>query len=239
MDGSVAAELEAAERVGMRWYSTALGSSAGGDEQILFDGGADRSVAERFLRAVDELRRLASLSPTADGSPRRASTVGGGGGGGSAVQVAMARLEDEFRHVLSSRALDLEVEALAGLCSLSLSDATDVGDDDDSSVSSSVGRRSSYRSMLNIREIDLFRMDVINDLRAIASCMAAAGYCRECVTVYGSVRKPVVDSALRRLGVEKLSIGDVQRLDWDVLEAKIRRWIRAARAAVRGLFASE
>uniref|UniRef100_J3MXT9 Exocyst subunit Exo70 family protein n=1 Tax=Oryza brachyantha TaxID=4533 RepID=J3MXT9_ORYBR len=64
--------------------------------------------------------------------------------------------------------------------------------------------------------------------------MAAAGYGRE-----GPAPKPAVDSALRRLGVEKLSIGDVQRLEWEVLEAKIRRWIRAARAAVRGVLASE
>jgi exocyst complex component 7 len=247
MDGSAAAELEAAERVVMRWDSTASGSSAGGDEHMLFDGCSDRAEAERFLRAVDDLRRLASLSPATVGSPRRASSAGAAGGGISVVQVAMARLEDEFRHVLSARALDLEIEALAGLCSLSLSlssdrrnsDATDAGDDDDSSVSSFVGRRSSYRSMLSIREIDLFPADAIDDLRAIASRMAAAGYGRECVQVYASVRKPAVDSALRRLGVEKLSIGDVQRLDWDVLETKIRCWIRAARAAVRGIFASE
>ncbi|XP_062194040.1 exocyst complex component EXO70B1-like [Phragmites australis] len=243
MDGSAAADLEAAERVVMRWDSTASGSSAGGggEEQMLFDGGGDRAEAERFLRAVDDLRRLAPPSPAAVGSPRRSSSAGGGS---SAVHVAMARLEDEFRHVLSARALDLEMEALAGLSSLSISsdrrnsDVTDAGDDDES-VSSSVGRRSSYRSLRSIREIDLFPADAITDLHAIASRMAAAGYGRECVQVYASVRKPAVDSALRRLGVEKLSIGDVQRLEWDALETKIRRWISAARAAVRGVFASE
>ncbi|XP_066397412.1 exocyst complex component EXO70B1-like [Miscanthus floridulus] len=250
MEGSAAEELEAAERVVMRWDSTASAASSaggGGDDQMLFDGAADRAEAERFLRAVDDLRRLAPPpSPASAGSPRRASSAAGGG----ALQVAMARLEDEFRHVLSARALDLEIEALAGLSSLSVSssdrrnsDATEAppaGDDDDSSsVSSSVGRRSSYRSLQSIREIDLFPADAISDLHAIASRMAAAGYGRECVQVYASVRKPAVDSALRRLGVEKLSIGDVQRLEWDALEAKIRRWIRAARAAVRGVFASE
>ncbi|WVZ65081.1 hypothetical protein U9M48_014502 [Paspalum notatum var. saurae] len=241
MEASAAAEVEAAERVVMRWDSTVSAASSGGgggDEQMLFDGAAaDRAEAERFLRAVDDLTRLAPAS--AARSPRRASSAGG------ALQVAMARLEDEFRHVLSARALDLEVEALAGLSSLSIagdrrnSDATTEADDDDGSVSSSVGRRSSYRSMQSIREIDLFPADAISDLHAIASRMAAAGYARECVQVYASVRKPAVDSALRRLGVEKLSIADVQRLEWDALEAKIRRWIRAARAAVRGVFASE
>ncbi|CAN6210776.1 unnamed protein product [Urochloa humidicola] len=233
MEASAAAELEAAERVVMRWDPTA---SPGDEQAMLFDGDR-RAEAERFLRAVDDIRRLAP--PTS-----------AGGSAFAAVQVAMARLEDELRHVLAGRALDLEIEALAGLSSLSMSgdrrnsDATEAaaaGDDDDGggSVSSSVGRRSSYRSLPSIREIDLYPADAVSDLHAIASRMAAAGYARECVQVYASVRKPAVDSALRRLGVEKLSIGDVQRLEWDALEAKIRRWIRAARAAVRGVFASE
>ncbi|KAL6858766.1 hypothetical protein ACP4OV_017768 [Aristida adscensionis] len=254
MDGT-AAELEAAERVVMRWDSSSASASAGAgaDEPMLFDGGGDRAEAERFLRAVDDLRRLAPPSPAAVGSPRRlsssgSSSAGGGGSGSGAVQVAMARLEDEFRHVLSSRALDVEIEALADLSSLSISSdrsnsasSADVpAPDEDDSVSSSVGRRSTaYRSLRSIREIDLLPDDAVADLRAIASRMAAAGYGRECAQVYASVRKPAVDASLRRLGVERLSIGDVQRLEWDALEAKIRRWIRAARAAVRGVFASE
>ncbi|KAM0895056.1 hypothetical protein ACQ4PT_024076 [Festuca glaucescens] len=250
MDGSAAAELERAERVVMRWDSTASASTGGGsgsgEDQMLFDGGGDRAEAERFLQAVDDLRRLAPPSP---GSPPRRSSSAGGS---SAVQVAMARLEDEFRHVLATRAVDLEIEMLADLTSLSMaSDRTSFSepttdressagnDDDENSRSSSVGRRSSYRSMTSIREIDLFPADAISDLSAIASRMAAAGYDRECVQVYASVRKPAVDSALRRLGVEKLTIGEVQRLEWGVVQPKIRSWIRAARAIVRGVFASE
>ncbi|KAM7483921.1 hypothetical protein LguiB_008504 [Lonicera macranthoides] len=63
--------------------------------------------------------------------------------------------------------------------------------------------------------------DDFYDLRSIAERMISAGFLRECVQVYGSVRKPVADASLRRLGVEKLSIGDIQRLDWDELATKI------------------
>ncbi|KAG2635247.1 exocyst complex component EXO70A1-like [Panicum virgatum] len=240
MEASAAAELEAAERVVMRWGSTASAASPGGgagyEQAMLFGGAGDRVEAVRFLQAVDDIRRLAP--PTAAGYAC------------SSVQMAIARLEDELRHVLAARALDLEIEALAGLSSLSLSgdrrnsDATQAAseeDDDDAggSGSSSAGRRRTYRSLLSIREVDLYPADAISDLHAIVSCMAEAGYGRECVQVYASVRKPAVDSALRRLGVEKLSIGDVQQLEGDALEAKVRRWIRAARAAVPRVFASE
>ncbi|KAM0848924.1 hypothetical protein ACQ4PT_054070 [Festuca glaucescens] len=65
MVGSAAAELERAERVVMRWDSTASASTGGGsgEDQMLFDGGGDRAEAERFLQAVDDLRRLAPPSP--------------------------------------------------------------------------------------------------------------------------------------------------------------------------------
>ncbi|CAM0951515.1 unnamed protein product [Alopecurus aequalis] len=246
MEGSTAAVLERAERVVMRWDSTASASTGGGsgEEQMLFDGGVDRAEAERFLQAVDDLQRLAPPSPGTP--PRRSSSAGAS----NAVQVAMARLEDEFRHVLATRAVDLEIEVLADLTSLSISGgdrtsfsdagaAEPAGEEDESCRPSNVGRRSTYRSMGSIREIDLFPVDAISDLNAIASRMAAAGYERECVQVYASVRKPAVDSALRRLGVEKLTIGEVQRLEWGVLVPKIRSWIRAARAIIRGVFASE
>ena len=128
--------------------------------------------------------------------------------------------------MLSSRALDLEIEALADLSSLSInSDRSNSASSanlpaaaaaEDDSVSSSIGHRSiAYRSLRSIREIDLLPDDAVADLRAIASRMAAAGYGRECAQVYASVRKPVVDASLCRLGIEHLSIGDVQRLEWD------------------------
>ncbi|KAJ3677120.1 hypothetical protein LUZ60_002844 [Juncus effusus] len=69
--------------------------------------------------------------------------------------------------------------------------------------------------------------------------MVSNGYGRESVQVYGSARKPAVDQSLRRLGIEKLSIGDVQRMDWEAVEIKIRRWIRSARIAIRVIFSSE
>ncbi|MCE3050118.1 hypothetical protein HAX54_046483 [Datura stramonium] len=78
----------------------------------------------------------------------------------------------------------------------------------------------SYRSTNSIREIDLMPSDAIYDLRCIAERMILAGY----LGVYSE---------------EKLSIGDIQRLEWETLETKIRRWIRAAKVCVRILFASE
>nr|GEU88667.1 zinc finger, CCHC-type [Tanacetum cinerariifolium] len=48
------------------------------------------------------------------------------------------------------------------------------------------------------------------------------------VEVYRGARKLTVDSSFKKLSVEKLSISDIQRLEWEALNAKIDKWIRAA-----------
>ena len=50
-------------------------------------------------------------------------------------------------------------------------------------------------------------------------------------------RSVVLEESLRKLGVEKLSKEDVQKMAWEVLEAKIGNWIHFMRIAVRpGIF---
>jgi UV DNA damage repair endonuclease len=45
-------------------------------------------------------------------------------------------------------------------------------------------------------------------------------------------RSSVLEESLRKLGVEKLSKEDVQKMAWEVLEAKIGNWIHFMRIAV-------
>lgn len=236
--------IDAAEELILRWDSTA---SEDAREKMVFD--SDRDEIDRYLRAVDELHRSMSSVSLSEEGDKVSSTV----------QIAMARLEDEFRNILLCHTSPLEADSLttesSSLVHSSISTAdgaeVDLYVDDDSThkrqdlssdeVKAESSRKSSisYRSTSSIREIDLVPSEAIYDLRCIAERMISCGYLRECVQVYGSVRKSAVDASFRRLGFEKLSIGDIQRLGWDALEVKIRRWIRAAKACVRVLFASE
>ncbi|CAL5426081.1 unnamed protein product [Camellia sinensis] len=53
------------------------------------------------------------------------------------------------------------------------------------------------------------------------------------------IRAAILEQSLRKLGVEKLTKDDVQRMQWEVLEAKIGNWIHFMRIAVKLLFAGE
>ncbi|OIT29676.1 PREDICTED: exocyst complex component EXO70A1-like [Nicotiana attenuata] len=226
-----AVAFESAEKIILRWDSTV---SEEAREKMIFNG--DRHEIDRYLQAVDEIQRsMESTTLSVSDDHDKANT---------AIQIAMARLEDEFRNILIAHTNAIEAESLTDP-SLSEEDCRDTpraGDDD--SFSKELEKQesstsSSYRSTNSIREVDLMPSEAIYDLRCIAERMISAGYLRECIQVYGSVRKSAVDSSFRKLGIEKLSIGDIQRLDWETLEAKIRRWIRAAKVCVRILFASE
>lgn len=223
-------EFETAEKIILRWDSTA---SEEAKERMIFEG--DRLEADRYLRAVDEIQRsleLASIS-----SPDQNKVNG-------AIQIAMARLEDEFRNILLIHTSPLEPESLtdpnaSSRSRFSTESSGDFSVDDYQEEDDLGSVTHSYRSTSSIHEMDLVPPEAIQDLRSIAERMILAGYLRECIQVYGSVRKSAIDASFRKLGIEKLSIGDVQRLEWDALEAKIRRWIRAAKVCVRILFASE
>ncbi|CAN8235301.1 unnamed protein product [Cochlearia groenlandica] len=248
--------FDTAEKMIMRWDATA---SEEAKEKMIF---TDPEEVKLYLNAVDEIQSYVSSGGEIE---TRAN---------SSIQIAMARLEDEFRNILvshsspinsdsltsssSSSSVNLEVEedgsnnSNNGKCNEEDEQQQEEEEETDllkrSGSSSSTGSgsvrlptgRGSYsRSTSSIREIELIPIDAVVNLSWIARRMISAGYLRECIQVYGSVRKSAVDSSFRRLGIEKLSIGDVQRLNWEALEQKIRRWIRAAKICVRVVFASE
>ncbi|GFZ04320.1 exocyst subunit exo70 family protein D3 [Actinidia rufa] len=231
---NVGVPLQSAEKIILRWDSMA---SEEARERMIFDG--DRHEIDRYLQAVDEIQRSMESATVTDDQSK-------------AIQIAMARLEDEFRNILIAHTSPIETDSLVHSSSSVRSTSTSELHDDDDADSDEVSKEvelqegeaesstiSRYRSTNSIRETDLIPSEAIYDLRSIAERMISAGYYRECVQVYGSVRKSAVDASFRQLGVEKLSIGDIQRLEWEVLETKIRRWIRAAKICVGILFASE
>ncbi|XP_059640115.1 exocyst complex component EXO70A1-like [Cornus florida] len=241
---NLAVAFESAEKIILRWDSTA---SEDARERMIFNG--DRHEIDRYLQAVDEIQR--SMESATIDDQNKANT---------AIQIAMARLEDEFRTILIANTNPIETDSLvdpgSSTHSSTRTERTDSrvseSQDDDYLDDESVNKEEEplqrgesstssckFGSTSSIRELDLIPGEAIFDLRSIAERMISAGYLRECVQVYGSVRKSAMDSIFRQLGIEKLSIGDIQRLEWETLETKIRRWIRAARVCVRILFASE
>lgn len=255
-----ATTLETAERIILRWDST---TSEEAKENLIFQ--SDRDEVDRYLQAVDEVQRLVSSVSISDShhhhEVKARSTI--------QIAMARLEdelrnilLSQTSTFEPDSLLLDSSASAFATRADLEdntetvneegegeeqeqeemnlvLPDGSDSNSGSDPGSSRLSSRRSSCKSTSSIREIDLVSTEAVSDLRSIVHRMIGAGYSRECLQVYGNVRKSAMETIFKQLGIVKLGIGDVQRLDWEAVEVKIRRWIRAAKVCVRVVFSSE
>ncbi|KAJ4915305.1 exocyst subunit exo70 family protein H6 [Raphanus sativus] len=81
--------------------------------------------------------------------------------------------------------------------------------------------------------------DAIEDLKMIANCMISSGYEKDCVKIYKKLRRKIIVEALSHLGFEKLTSAQMQKLEWEILEKKIKGWVRLATVAFSTLFNGE
>ncbi|XP_022750730.1 exocyst complex component EXO70E2-like [Durio zibethinus] len=205
------------------------------DESMIWDSGPDEAV--EYLKAVDEARKLTERlenqclnSEEEKELLRRAH---------DALQMAMQRLEAEFKHVLVQHRQPIEPEHMSFRSSED--DAVDVGSivsfGDDSFEEST--HRDSISRTAEDYIIDLVHPAVIPDLKCIANLMFMSNYEHECCQAYVIVRKDALDECLVNLEMEKLSIEDVLKMEWGALNSKIKRWVRAMKVFVRPYLASE
>uniref|UniRef100_A0A0E0CE50 Exocyst subunit Exo70 family protein n=1 Tax=Oryza meridionalis TaxID=40149 RepID=A0A0E0CE50_9ORYZ len=73
----------------------------------------------------------------------------------------------------------------------------------------------------------------------VADRMLRAGYGPELAQVYVAVRRDALAESAAHLGVEAVAIEEVLRMEWGVLNQRIRWWSHAVRAVVKTLLAGE
>lgn len=163
----------------------------------------------------------------------------------NALQIAMTRLEDEFRHILIRNTVPFDSDRLYGsIRRVSLSFVSNDGEIDDEFGSfgeedRDAGRFHERGGSLGDTDVDLIHPDAVVELKEIAERMIRSGYEKECVQVYNSVRRDALDECLVILGVEKLSIEEVQKIEWKSLDEKMKKWIQAVKIGVRVLINGE
>lgn len=143
------------------------------------------------------------------------------------LQQTMSRLENEFRALLelgggSTRHPDYSEDDVS---------VEDEDEDDSIPVAQPV---TDYDFL-----IDALPAGTVGDLHEIAKRMVAAGYEEECCGAFSACRREFLERSLSRLGLQKLSIVEVQRMQWTQLEDEIEKWIKAINVALRVLLPSE
>ncbi|XP_040992760.1 exocyst complex component EXO70H1-like [Juglans microcarpa x Juglans regia] len=194
----------------------------------LFHG--DRTEAKQYLRSVRDLQSAMQFLVTQDSASDqlvRAQNL---------MQMAVKRLEKEFYQILSDNREYLDTESVSvstrsTRSSAARSSVSDLEDDESDEEFLVAGE--------SISGVEIISTVAMADLKAIADCMISSGYAKECMKIYTIVRKSIIDKALYHLGVERLNLSQVQKMDWEVLELKIRSWLNAVKIAVKTLFYRE
>ncbi|CAH9112830.1 unnamed protein product [Cuscuta europaea] len=223
-------------------------------EKLILDASGDpSSTNDLYLAAVDEIIRLTEdldLPAAADDAVLDRAEA--------ALQLAMSHLEDEFRDILTRSRVPIDTDRIhtssfirrsslsSSSSSVSVSEIPDFETGTDSEVGRE-GRASSGRynhlrgpSLGGIElSLDLITPDSIVELKEIADRMIRSGYEKECCQVYSTVRRDVLDEFMSTLGVEKLSIEEVQKIEPRILDEKMKKWIYAVKVVVRVRLSAE
>ncbi|KAK6942903.1 Exocyst complex subunit Exo70, C-terminal [Dillenia turbinata] len=185
----------------------------------------NRREAQDYLKCVHQLQKTMHLLVSEDSSSELLVKAH------NLMQIAMKRLEKEFYQLLSSNREHLDPESVSARSTRSTTS------DFDSDNSPEDGEIRIVRD--SISEVKQASTVAMIDLRLIAECMIASGYSKECVKIYTIIRKSIVDEGIYRLGVDLLSFNQISKMDWEILEVKIKNWLDALKIAVKTLFKCE
>lgn len=196
---------------------------------------------ESYLESIDQLRsniRFFSSNKSFksnDGVVNHANNL---------LAKAISKLEEEFKQLLSSYSKPVEPDRLFdGLPNSLRPSSGSPGNQADSSIKALSNNHSEHQNS-NLETAvytppTLIPPRVLPLLHDLAQQMVQAGHQQQLLKIYRDTRSSVFEESLRKLGVEKLSKDDVQKMQWEVLEAKIGNWIHFMRIAVKLLFAGE
>ncbi|KAK1382722.1 Exocyst subunit Exo70 family protein [Heracleum sosnowskyi] len=151
---------------------------------------------------------------------------------------AVSKLEEEFKQLLSVYSKPVEPDRLFECLPNSLRPSGSPGHHGDLGGKSHSEQNSSLEDAVYTPPT-LIPPRVLPLLHNLAEQMVQAGRQQQVLKIYRDTRSSVLEESLRKLGVEKLSKDDVQKMQWEVLEAKIGNWIHFMRIAVKLLFAGE
>ncbi|XP_052198809.1 exocyst complex component EXO70A1-like [Diospyros lotus] len=190
---------------------------------------------ESYLEAVDQLRSIVrfvnSKQNLKNGIPVLNHV-------NNLLSKAIVKVDEEFRQLLMLYSKPMEPDRLFDCLPNSTKPSSgSPGKGDASGRKPSSANHSLETTVFTAPS--LIPPRVLPLLHELAQQMADAGHQHQLFDIYREIRATALEQTLRKLGVEKLSKEDVQKMQWEVLEAKIGNWIHFMRIAVKLLFSGE
>ncbi|XP_030966047.1 exocyst complex component EXO70A1-like [Quercus lobata] len=195
---------------------------------------------ESYLRAIDQLKGNIQFFSSKKSFRSCDAVISNSN---NLLTKAISKLEDEFKQRLLSYSKPVEPDRLFDCLPNSLRPSS--GSPGPNGESSGRNPSNNHSEQKSISENAVYTPPtlipprILPLLHDLAQQMVQAGHQQQLLKIYRDTRSLVLEESLRKLGVEKLSKEDVQKMQWEVLEAKIGNWIHFMRIAVKLLYAGE
>ncbi|XP_068651862.1 exocyst complex component EXO70C1-like [Aristolochia californica] len=190
---------------------------------------------------LDAVGKLSRVATALTGFPTESKYSVPLSRGNSVLQRAMTFLEEEFRWLLEDSAGGGEVDH--GNAAAAVPSATGKPKKQSSFCLSQENDRYVLSEPDSAHKGDegfaTYPPQIMSRLSKTATAMIAAGYDTECCQVYSIARRNAFEDSLKRTGLEKISMDDVQKLTWESLEGVITSWTKACKRCVAVYFPGE
>lgn len=218
--------IENVETVITKWELT-----SSSDTKITYLFLNSRREAKDFLKSVKSLSKaMNSLHSENSMSDKLVHAQ-------SLMQIATKSLEHQFYQILSKNRDQLDPEAVLSALAGSGQSTDELNSlDREDEEGYEVEDESKEDSVTDMKRVSQFPM---SDLKAIAACMVSCGYSKACAKLYTIIRRSVIDEKLYQLGIDRFKASQVQKMNWEVIEILIKKWLRAAKIAVKKIFTGE
>ncbi|KAM0869859.1 hypothetical protein ACQ4PT_040394 [Festuca glaucescens] len=190
---------------------------------------------ESYLKAVDRLKEVAGFFTLKDNFKNCERFL-------NDINILLSKsslmIEEEFKNLMITHSTPVEPDLLLGWPS-----KPKWAIDGDTEASGGNSGDSKHPSKSLATTIDrtpaMILPRILPLLNALAQRLVQDGNQQSCYRIYRDARRSALELSLRKLGVEKLSKDDVERMKLDALEAKIGKCTQFMRIAMRLLLPGE
>ncbi|KAJ8546456.1 hypothetical protein K7X08_019039 [Anisodus acutangulus] len=201
----------------------------GGDAPIKWSQ-LPEEEATTFLEIIDRISKLLTYLYQFSSEYKYAYSISRVDG---ALQRAMSYIEEEFKSIL----YDYKFNPDSDIDNSSVKPNKKAANDTNQDAEQGVVPESATPSEEN--KFPGYSEEIVTTLNKFSKALIAGGYEPEYCQVYFIARRKALEESLHKLGFEKYSIDDVQKMNWEPLEREVTAWIITFRHCTNVLFSSE
>ncbi|CAN4082257.1 unnamed protein product [Withania somnifera] len=192
--------------------------------------------ATSFLDIVDRISKLLTSSCQFSSEYKYAYSISRVDG---VLQRAMSYIEEEYKSILYDYKMNPDSDVISFSDTPSAKRNKEAANSSSSDTNQDAAAEQASAPESEENKFPGYSEEIVATLNKFSKALIAGGYESECCQIYFIARRKALEESLHRLGFEKYSIDDVQKMNWDSLEREVTAWLGTFKHCTNVLFSSE